>query len=104
MSYQALSVLVRVAGGARCVGHGVKAGLLVHPDHVTLQIDFQRVFILLCRASMLRAVHKLAPGLAKFAASFYSKHSKLLVQVLQLAAHTSSSRLGCARVTLLETL
>ena len=55
-------------------------GLLAHPDHVTLQIDFQHVFMLLCRASMLWAVRKRAPGLAKFAVSIYLKYSELIVR------------------------
>ena len=70
---------VGVAGGAQCVGHAVKAGMLAHPEHVTIHVDFQNAFNLLCRASMLNAVRKRAPGLSKFAASLYSKHSELLV-------------------------
>ena len=61
------------------MGHAVKAGMLAHPEHVTIHVDFQNAFNLLCRASMLNAVRKRAPGLSKFAASLYSKHSELLV-------------------------
>ena len=30
------------AGGAQCVGHAVKAGILAHPEHVTTQVDFKK--------------------------------------------------------------
>ena len=93
---------VGVAGGAQCVGHAVKAGVLAHPEHVTIQVDFKYAFNLLCRASMLNAVRKRAPGLAKFAASLYSKHSEFWSRVLQRAARISSHRPGCDRETQLE--
>ena len=31
------------AGGAQCVGHAVKAGMLAHPEHVTIQFDLKRL-------------------------------------------------------------
>ena len=61
------------------MGHAVKAGVLAHPEYVTIQVDFKNAFNLLCRASMLNAVRERSPGIAKFAASLDSKHSELLV-------------------------
>ena len=54
--------------------------LPAHTVHVTVQSDFKDAFNSLCRPSMLRTVCKRAPGLAKVAASIYSKHSELLVR------------------------
>ena len=39
-----LQVGVGVRGGAQCLGHAIRAGVLQHPDHVTVQLDFKNAF------------------------------------------------------------
>jgi hypothetical protein len=72
-----LQVGVGVRGGAQCLGHAVRAGILAHPEDVTLQLDCKNAFNSLCRATMLRAVAERAPQLFRFALWMYKHASQL---------------------------
>ena len=39
-----LQLGVGVPGGAQCLGHAVRAGVLAQPDHVTVQLDWRNAF------------------------------------------------------------
>jgi hypothetical protein len=59
------------------LGHAMRAGLLSHPEDVTMQLDFRSAFNSLSREAMLKAVAHRAPQLFKFADWMYKQPSPL---------------------------
>ena len=57
-----LQVGAGVRGGAQCMGHAIRTGVLEHPDDVTLQLDFKNALNSLHRDEMLNATAKRAPS------------------------------------------
>ena len=57
---------VGVAGGAQCIGHTLRAGVLAHPDHVTVATDMRNAFNTIHRTAVLKAGAEPVPQLFAF--------------------------------------
>jgi hypothetical protein len=93
-----------VRGGAQCLGHAVRAGILPHPEDVTLQLDCKNAFNSLCSTTMLRAVAERAPQLSRFALWMYKHAGQLWLPEASPDLQTEDrygEDQGCGKGTLL---
>lgn len=74
-----LQVGVGIKGAAQCLGHAIMAGIMEHPNHVTVQVDFKNAFNTVCRVAMIKAVIKHAPQLLRFVMWMYKHASPLWI-------------------------
>jgi hypothetical protein len=74
-----LQVGVGIKGAAQCLGHAIMAGVMEHPDAVTVQVDFKNAFNMLCRHKMIKAVIEYAPQLLRYVMWMYRHASPLWV-------------------------
>jgi hypothetical protein len=91
-----LQVGVGVKGGAPVLGHAIRAGILPHPEDVTLQLDCKNAFNSLSRETMLNAVATRGPQLCMYAAWTYTNASwiGLLLPVPPPNAQSPKSKSG----------
>jgi len=89
-----LQVGVGVRGGAQCLGHAIRAGVMEHPDDVTVQLDFKNAFNTLSREAMLKAVAKRVPQMLIYAQWMYKQASPLWLAETPVGAAPLWSKAG----------
>ena len=70
---------VGVAGGAQCIGHALRAGVMANPDYVTVATDMRNAFNTIHRTAVLKSVAERLPQLFAFVNWAYSVPAELWV-------------------------